>query len=115
MARQGKNITAYELKEIQDDLRTILEKALTNLEKAENEERLQAQIFMTEFKVVAPLVYRIRAHMVDWNCLSHNSCLEEMTTVQKMLADKFRFDDNRIFDEAIENAVDRNLERIRKM
>jgi len=113
MARQGQDITAEELREIQDDLRARIEKFLSNLVRAENEEDLQKKLFITEFLVVAPLFYRLRAHMTDWNCLSHNPCLAEMTAVQKMLAEKFRFDDNRIFDEAMENAVEKKLSEMK--
>ena len=109
MARQGMKLTD----EIQDDLRANLEKALKFLDDAEKEERLEVRIFMTEFKVVAPLFYKLRAHMVDWNCLTHNPCLTEITVVQKMLEEKFRFNDNRIFDQAMENATNQNLKNLK--
>lgn len=58
MARQGMKLTDEEMKEIQDDLRANLEKALKFLD-AEKEELLEVRIFMTEFKVVAPLFYKL--------------------------------------------------------
>lgn len=115
MARQGASLTDEEIKEIQDDLKAILEKALKSLDDVVKEERSGVRIFITEFKVVAPLFYRLRAHMADWNCLSHNPCLTEMTVVQKMLKEKIRFDDNRVFDLAIENAIEENLKKLNKM
>ena len=57
MARQGQDITAEELREIQADLRACLEKFLSNLERAENEEDLQTKHFITEFLVVAPCTH----------------------------------------------------------
>lgn len=95
MARQNEKLTFDDLQEIQQDLRQCLLKALDKLDQAEKSDEVERKRFNIEFGVVEPLFYRLCAHLADWCCESLHPCLKEMQATRKMIAEKYRFNDNR--------------------